>query len=102
MILTLDQCVDITWTKGEPPRGVFRRRVLDEKEGIVVEAEVTRLVPNLSHLERSVVTCQMPKDNAQGDCMLKSTGSRRLTRPALNDADTVSKKRARLRPSQLA
>jgi hypothetical protein len=64
MILTLDQCVDITWTKGEPPRGVFRRRVLDEKEGIVVEAEVTRLVPNLSHLERSVVTCQMPRDNA--------------------------------------
>ena len=38
----------------------------------------------------------------QGDCMLKSTGSRRLTRPALNDVDTVSKKRARLRPSQFA
>lgn len=56
--------MSVIWTKGKSPRRTFGRRVLDEKEGIVVEAEVTRFVSDLPNLGQSVMPCQMPKENA--------------------------------------
>lgn len=46
LIQVVDQYTDVVWTEGEPPRGTVRGRVFDEKKCVVVEAEVTRLIPD--------------------------------------------------------